>query len=1339
MADYKVRLGAVLDTKELNKQVENYNGKINVGVNPQSVTNDIDAAIQRYKPSKAIEVKSDLNLDGIDKKIASYSTKSNRKKIKVALEPDFQGIEGQISNHAVKTPLKVGVNLNWAGVSQQITNPSFKLPKLNVDVEINDDAIATAMQKYLDPQKTKTTRLPIYIQPQVKQQDWNTFTSNISASLEQVETAIGNYEPRIPLKVKLALSKGAMNQLIQDINTQAANADNNQRAVELKAKLTDTAVSDAISSYKVSNADKLKIPIDLTFNSKTDFDTELKAKIDGYKNTPLDIPVKLVPDKKKFTNPITKAIPIKVELTPKDIETIRSQLAGIQPEKPISVKAVLDDTAIETALGQYQTKPPTIKVNIQANDNDVDSKTGKKIEQSPVAVNVRIDRNSLNEQIRNFKTQTKLKFDIKLDFVGIAKQINEYKTKSKIKVGVQLDRDSIAQDIATVKTDTPIKLGVELDPEGIKNVKRQVNGLKKQIESLGNIRINLGGADVNATIGSSSDTGTSKSKSTNTGGARIAQDLVEADIQIQTTEQNVDALKKQLGSIGFEKSAIDTVTAGIENLDVTVKRLTTRLYKDGTMTLTINGVDKAKRAITAIYDVVGKNDVTPLSQKITQNLGETERFIKQQKRAVADLTNQINQANRSAIDPNANRPIKDTAHLDSLKSKYDEIIMAIQTMGNASSDTFEDERNKVKALIGEYKSLKSEYKNAENVSLDFDGDDYSTGLEKAKNKLIEFKREAEKFPQMAQTIKELDDALAGVGDAGSLRTFTNQLDVAKSALTNIKAEANEAYKALADAQNRMNELSVKVARLNPDINPEQLAELSRQLEEAENDYRSLQKAFSSKLSTSQFGTLQANADELQNELAAIEAKHRDTRAELAKKINIHLEAGKFTAQVAEVNRDANKLSQTSNELEEKLKALRIAQTNLNSAFQSDNIDEQIVAYRKYTAALENARNQIRANTAQEQNAVSAQKLDLSKKGLSSDMTSWLRENSVAAKKFGDEIKRLQAQLNACDNSVEFNHIKQEFRNVQKEAKALGLTGLTTLDKLKYKFKEYMAYFSVAEVFMYATQGLRDMFEQVKLIDSAMTELKKVTDETNETYNNFLKNAASKSKEIGTTIDGLVSSTADFARLGYNFVDAQGLAEVANIYAVVGDEIEGIEDATESLISTMAAFKDEMDGMSNSDFAMSIVDKFNEIGNNFAISSGGIGEALERSASSLDAANNTLDESIALITAANTVVQNPEQVGTAFKTISMRIRGAKTELEEMGEDTSGMADSTAKLREEIMALSGVDIMASATEFKSTYQIMDELAQKWEDLTDIQQASITELIAGRVVCQSVQKCT
>lgn len=78
---------------------------------------------------------------------------------------------------------------------------------------------------------------------------------------------------------------------------------------------------------------------------------------------------------------------------------------------------------------------------------------------------------------------------------------------------------------------------------------------------------------------------------------------------------------------------------------------------------------------------------------------------------------------------------------------------------------------------------------------------------------------------------------------------------------------------------------------------------------------------------------------------------------------------------------------------------------------------------------------------------------------------------------------------------------------------------------------------------------------------------------------------------------------------------------------------------------------------------------------------------------------------------------------------MRIRSAKTELEDAGLETEGMAESTAKLREEILALTKVDIMENDNTFKSTYQILDELSEKWKNLTDIQQASVTELLAGK----------
>ena len=69
--------------------------------------------------------------------------------------------------------------------------------------------------------------------------------------------------------------------------------------------------------------------------------------------------------------------------------------------------------------------------------------------------------------------------------------------------------------------------------------------------------------------------------------------------------------------------------------------------------------------------------------------------------------------------------------------------------------------------------------------------------------------------------------------------------------------------------------------------------------------------------------------------------------------------------------------------------------------------------------------------------------------------------------------------------------------------------------------------------------------------------------------------------------------------------------------------------------------------------------------------------------------------------------------------------ADTELQQAGLDTEGMAESTAKLRQEVMALSGVDIMKNENEFKSTYDVLDELSTKWADLTDIQQEKFLKL--------------
>lgn len=141
-------------------------------------------------------------------------------------------------------------------------------------------------------------------------------------------------------------------------------------------------------------------------------------------------------------------------------------------------------------------------------------------------------------------------------------------------------------------------------------------------------------------------------------------------------------------------------------------------------------------------------------------------------------------------------------------------------------------------------------------------------------------------------------------------------------------------------------------------------------------------------------------------------------------------------------------------------------------------------------------------------------------------------------------------------------------------------------------------------------------------------------------------------------------------------------------------------------------------------------------NNFAISSADIGSAMERSAAALKAGGNTLNESLGLITAGNIIQQDAETTAAALKILSLRIRGSKAELEEMGESTDGLVSSTSKLREQIKALSGVDIMLDENTYKSTAQIIQELGGVYNQLTDIQQANILEIIAGKNRASTVQ---
>ena len=239
------------------------------------------------------------------------------------------------------------------------------------------------------------------------------------------------------------------------------------------------------------------------------------------------------------------------------------------------------------------------------------------------------------------------------------------------------------------------------------------------------------------------------------------------------------------------------------------------------------------------------------------------------------------------------------------------------------------------------------------------------------------------------------------------------------------------------------------------------------------------------------------------------------------------------------------------------------------------------------------------------------------------------EGEIKVKGFNKEGTQMYVTLNKGANAVDEITVALDGATGRLNAFSTGTSKATNEWK---EFKKQATdgvkrmagmYLGVNDIIRYGRQGV----EYVKDIDLAMTELKKVTDETDESYKQFLKDASGTSAVIGSTIRDFTDATASFARLGYSMEEASSMAETAIIYKNVADGLDTVEESSESIISTMMAFGIEADD------TMSIIDKFNAVGNNFAITSAGIGEALQRSASALFEAGNTIDESVALVTAA----------------------------------------------------------------------------------------------------------
>jgi len=355
--------------------------------------------------------------------------------------------------------------------------------------------------------------------------------------------------------------------------------------------------------------------------------------------------------------------------------------------------------------------------------------------------------------------------------------------------------------------------------------------------------------------------------------------------------------------------------------------------------------------------------------------------------------------------------------------------------------------------------------------------------------------------------------------------------------------------------------------------------------------------------------------------------------------------------------------------------------------------------------------------------------------------SLLNENTGATKEVRSELRLLLEDMERAGKVIPNSQV-QEFTKrltgLQAEMQKTGKVGRSFFDMITTKATHMSAslvaqYLSFYDLLRYAREG----FETIKEYDKVLTEMNKVSDESIHTLKEYQQESFKTADAIGAVASQLQNSTADWQRLGESLDEAKQSAQDTNILFNVS-EFETIDEATESLVSMSQAFKELEKG--------EIVDVVNNLGNNFAISTDGLATALKDSASSLQTAQNDFYESAALVTAANTVVQDPAKVGAGLRTIALRLTGteaAREELAALGEDVDDfIVTTTSKMDQQIQDLTktqgnfGVSLLDMNGNYRSTYDVLLDIAKVWdqiaqEDLVtgENRQNALLEMMAGK----------
>jgi TP901 family phage tail tape measure protein len=399
------------------------------------------------------------------------------------------------------------------------------------------------------------------------------------------------------------------------------------------------------------------------------------------------------------------------------------------------------------------------------------------------------------------------------------------------------------------------------------------------------------------------------------------------------------------------------------------------------------------------------------------------------------------------------------------------------------------------------------------------------------------------------------------------------------------------------------------------------------------------------------------------------------------------------------------------DLDSQISNLRNQLSNINNI---DKPEEKIQAYNQLVQSVQKLNNAYKT-TAQETRLFNQDNnLAVDKIKFLNSIDAWATKNSKALKMVGNDLDTIKSKVNNADRAT-LTNLQKQFNSLTKEAEAAGKTGRSFVDEIKNDFEKVSQWLGATTIVFGTLSKVKDMISTIEDLDKAATDLQMVTGGNSQQTAQLLTQYNQLATQIGATTIEVANSAGEWLRQGKSIADTNTLIKDSMVLSKVSN-IDSA-DATTYLTSAMKGYNVEANK------AIDIVDKLNAVDLVSATSAAGLAEGMSRTANAANIAGVSMNKLLGyLAVIGETTQKDMSEVGTSLQAIFSRIGNVAA-----GKDIDAEGESLNNV-ETVLNKVGIKLRDSQSQFRNFGTVLDEVAGKWSNYSNVEQNQIATAIAG-----------